>query len=142
MALILDASATLAWMIARTDVGEAALADKALHYLRSSEALIPLLWYSEVSNGILIAERHKVVSSVTSSAFLDLLNDLPIREDSVRPSVLRDKVLSLARTYSLTAYDTVYLELALRTGSALATFDRQLAKALRKAGGRIFGDRA
>jgi hypothetical protein len=30
----------------------------------------------------------------------------------------------------------------LRTGLALATFDAQLADALRKAGGRVFGDAA
>jgi predicted nucleic acid-binding protein len=42
--------------------------------------------------------------------------------------------------YSLTAYDATYLELVLRTGGTLATFDRQLATAVRKAGVRVFGD--
>jgi len=36
-------------------------------------------------------------------------------------------VLALARSYGLTAYDAAYLELALRRGAALATFDPQLA---------------
>jgi predicted nucleic acid-binding protein len=40
----------------------------------------------------------------------------------------------------LTGYDATYLELVLRTGCALVTFDRQLADATRKAGGRVFGD--
>jgi len=48
----------------------------------------------------------------------------------------------LARAYQLTGYDATYLELVLRSGGVLATFDRQLAEAARKAGGRVFGDGA
>ena len=49
--------------------------------------------------------------------------------------------MALARSYGLTAYDAMYLELALRRGAPLATFDSQLADATRKAGGRVFGDK-
>jgi predicted nucleic acid-binding protein len=35
----------------------------------------------------------------------------------------------------------MYLELALRRGAPLATFDKQLANAMRNAGGQVFGDR-
>jgi predicted nucleic acid-binding protein len=49
-------------------------------------------------------------------------------------------VLTLARAYRLTGYDATYLELVMRTGRPLATFDRQLAAAVRQAGGRVFGD--
>jgi len=38
----------------------------------------------------------------------------------------------------LTAYDATYLELALRTGSTLATFDTRLAAAMKQAGGKIY----
>jgi predicted nucleic acid-binding protein len=48
----------------------------------------------------------------------------------------------LARVYKLTCYDATYLELVLRTHRVLATFDRQLAEAVREAGGRVFGDSA
>jgi predicted nucleic acid-binding protein len=50
--------------------------------------------------------------------------------------------LALARAHRLTAYDATYLELALRRGAPLATFDQKLAEAARKAGGRVFGDAA
>ena len=59
----------------------------------------------------------------------------------MRSVSIRDTALTLARAYGLTAYDATYLELALRTRRTLATFDRQLAEATRKAGGRVFGDR-
>jgi predicted nucleic acid-binding protein len=51
-------------------------------------------------------------------------------------------VLSLGRSSKLTGYDATYLELVLRTGGTLATFDKQLAEAVRLAGGRVFGDAA
>jgi predicted nucleic acid-binding protein len=73
---------------------------------------------------------------------MGLVNTLPIVEDRLRPSAVQDMVFALARKYGLTAYDAAYLELALRTGSPLATFDRQLADAVRLAGGRVFGDPA
>ncbi len=42
---------------------------------------------------------------------------------------MRTVGLKLAFDCRLTAYDAAYLELTLRTGAALATFDRPLAKA-------------
>ncbi|MCO6441660.1 MAG: type II toxin-antitoxin system VapC family toxin [Nitrococcus mobilis] len=51
-----------------------------------------------------------------------------------------DLVLALAREHGLTAYDATYLELALRVGAVLATFDGKLADAMRRAGGTVFGD--
>ena len=39
--------------------------------------------------------------------------------------------------YGLTVYDAVYLELALRTGSPLATLDAQLRRAASEAGVEI-----
>jgi predicted nucleic acid-binding protein len=38
----------------------------------------------------------------------------------------------------LSAYDATYLELALREGAELATFDGKLADAMRSAGGSVF----
>jgi predicted nucleic acid-binding protein len=71
-----------------------------------------------------------------------MVNALPIVEDSAPPSATQAASLSLARAYKLTAYDAVYLELVLRTGRELATFDPKLAEAARASGGRVFGDAA
>ena len=57
------------------------------------------------------------------------------------PELRQSAVLALARSHSLTAYDAMYLELALRRGAPLATFDSQLATATHNAGGRVFRDR-
>jgi predicted nucleic acid-binding protein len=102
--------------------------------------MVPSLWFSEVANGVLVAERRAGVGSSTSADFLSLLGTLPILEDATRPSAVQPIVLTLARDYKLTAYDATYLELVLRTGSSLATFDRKLADAARAARVRVFGE--
>lgn len=47
--------------------------------------------------------------------------------------------LQLARRYKRSAYDASYLELALRSGLALATLDEDLQKAAKKARVKAFG---
>jgi len=142
MELILDASATLAWLVRRVDPIEAQLAGDLLSQIERKNAMVPALWFPEVANGVLVAERRAGIDSSTSADFLRLLETLPILEDATRPSTVQPTVLMLARTYKLTAYDATYLELVLRKGGELATFDGQLANAVRMAGARVFGDPA
>jgi len=139
MGLVLDASAALAWFIQRADSKEAAQADEILSNVELEEAVVPALWFTEVINGLLVAERSRHANPAKVALFLGELAALPIAEDRVRPLVAQAEALSLARRHGLSAYDAVYMELALRTGRILATFDKQLAKAVRKAGGQVFG---
>jgi predicted nucleic acid-binding protein len=140
MELILDASATLAWLIRRVDPIEDQLADEVLRFVRTGNAVVPALWYPEVANGIIVAERRGGVSQSTSVSFLGMVDTLPIIEDATRPLAVQATVMTLARTYQLTSYDATYLELVLRKGGELATFDGHLANAVRIAGARVFGD--
>jgi predicted nucleic acid-binding protein len=142
MRLVLDASAVMAWFVQRSDPGEAALADEILSSVERDEAVVPALWFIEVVNGLLVAERNRPTRPSKAARFLAELAAMPIAEDRVRPSAVQGEILTLARMYGLTSYDAVYLELVLRTGRTLATFDQKLAKAVRKAGGRVFGDAA
>ena len=140
MNLVLDASITLAWCITRSDPSEAALAQDALNFVRLGSALVPALWFTEIWNTLLVFERAKRISRQDSSNFLIDLATLWIDQDSTPVAKTQSKVLEVARNYQLTAYDATYLELAQRKSATLATFDRQLAEAYRKAGGRVFGD--
>jgi predicted nucleic acid-binding protein len=142
MKLVLDASMTLAWHIERADPGEKILARQALQAVRSHGALVPALWYSEVANGVLVAERRRVSTEQQGMVFQADLRQVEIAMDSTSPHVSQPMVIALGRSSGLTGYDAAYLELVLRTGRALATFDRQLAEAVRKAGGKVFGDPA
>lgn len=140
--MVLDASAVIAWFVQRSDPVELALADEILTSVERDEAVVPALWFIDVVNGLLVAERNRRTGPSKANRFLAELAAMPIAEDRVRPYAVQSEILTLARMYGLTSYDAVYLELALRTGRTLATFDRQLADAVRKAGGRVFGDAA
>ena len=142
MGLVLDASVTMAWLVDRVETVEAQLADEVLRTIQAGGAQVPALWFAEVANGVLVAERRGGVGRSTSASFMGLVNSLPIMEDRTRPSDGQSMVLTLARAHGLTGYDATYLELVLRTGGVLATFDRQLAEAARTAGARVFGDPA
>jgi predicted nucleic acid-binding protein len=138
--LVLDASMALAWHLRRQDSDESVLAQSALQEVARQGAIVPGLCYSEIGNGLLMGERRHLTDADQIAAFQMDLAQLSISLDSASPSTTLSKVLSLARSWGLTSYDATYLELVLRTKWPLATFDRRLAEAVRKAGGRVFGD--
>ncbi len=142
MILILDASMALAWLLDRKDPGEAALAGEALDIVCAEGAMVPALWFSEVANALVLAERQRVITAQDSSSYLSGLSIWEIVQDPVLPALSQAQVIQLSRIYKLTAYDATYLELAMRRTATLATFDRQLADAARAAGVRVFGDPA
>jgi predicted nucleic acid-binding protein len=59
---------------------------------------------------------------------------LPIQTDVHLNAEAMWRFRTLAREYDLSAYDAAYLELAQRRGLGLATMDRHLIRAARKAG--------
>lgn len=132
----------LAWLFPRKDAAEAALAELALDGLDSEQFFVPAIWYSELANAILRGERKGLVTLSQTAAFLAELDSAEIEGDTDSPRLRQSVVLALARAHQLTAYDATYLELALRKGVPLATFDTQLAEAARAAGAKVFGDAA
>ena len=140
MSWVLDASMSLAWLFRRLDPVEASLADRALAELPCAGADVPAIWYAEMANGLLRGERMGVVSEQHVRFFQSQLSEMHIEMDREQPQARSNAVMDFARKYGLTAYDATYLELALRTGRTLATFDAKLAGAMRQAGGQVFGD--
>ncbi|MTV40566.1 type II toxin-antitoxin system VapC family toxin [Duganella radicis] len=138
MSLVLDASMTLSWIFKRADPAERACADRALLSMPGTPVVVPPLWYLEVANGLLVGERRRVVTEGESTHFLRLLAQLSISIDSALAATHHGEVITLARQHDLTAYDACYLELALRLGAALASFDGKLIKAAQAAGGLVF----
>lgn len=138
MSLVLDASATLAWLFERTDRNEAKRADRLLDAVASETSMVPMLWHSAVCNALLVAERRKVISEAQTADFLARLSRLPIDTDATPLAQRREVVVALGRRFQLSAYDASYLDLALRSGATLASFDTKLLDAMRKAGGQIF----
>ncbi len=117
---------------------ERALADRLLDSMAGQEALVPVVWHTEVANALLVAERRGVVGKAQVIDYLHRLSRLPLVTDDVGVSARQAFVMALGREYRLSAYDATYLDLALRTASQLASFDAKLVAAARAAGGAIF----
>lgn len=132
--LVLDASMALAWIFEREAKPEQVRAERALRQLADTAASVPSHWHSEVLNAVLVGERRKVVTPAQVADYLARLASLDIVVDDAAPWTHSDAVLATARQYGLTAYDAAYLELALRTGAALGSFDKALLKAAATAG--------
>ncbi|MGB7563200.1 MAG: type II toxin-antitoxin system VapC family toxin [Prochlorococcaceae cyanobacterium] len=130
--MVIDASMALAWVIERAQLVEAAQAEALLRSCGEEAWVVPPLWHLEVINALVVAERRQVIGSGPSDRFLERLHALPIRTDMVPEAGCRQAVLTLARTWQLSAYDARYLELAQRLGGRLASFDRRLRSAAEK----------
>lgn len=128
MPYVLDASVTAAWCF--PDEGDAITA-VALHDLRNRGAVVPEIWWFEVRNLLVVGERRRRIDVSETAAFLRDLAGLPIVIDR---GLDESAILELARQHHLSVYDAAYLELAARLGQPLATLDRKLAGAARRAG--------
>ena len=134
MSFVLDASAALAWVYERGDPAEADKARVLLVRLDDEDALAPELWHLEVLNALVVGQRKGAISVAKATDFLARLDALPIRTQSESLAGRKEQLFSLAREHDLSAYDAAYLDLAIRSGCALATFDRKLGRARDKAG--------
>lgn len=138
MSLVLDASAALSWIFQRTDASESKRSAELLGELLVQPAWVPSLWYIEVSNALLTAERRGVVNEAQIVDFLQRLSNLPIYVDDCDTSSRQEAIIALGRQLQLTAYDATYLDLSLRKNARLATFDRKLALSTQKIGGKTY----
>ncbi len=139
MTLVLDASFCLAWVFARQQADQAELADRVLQRRGRELWIVPSLWPLEVANALLVAERRGVIQPELSDTFLRKLAALGIAMDPVAIDLAQPRLLALARQHQLSAYDASYLELALRHGGRLASFDRRLQQAAQALGCELEG---
>lgn len=128
---VLDCSMTVAWFFE----------DEANSYAQAVEdsfataaAVVPAHWPLEVANALLVGERRKRTSEAKATTFLGLLQSLPIAVDDETALHAWQESLGLARAHRLSAYDAVYLEIALRRGLPMATLDGALKDAARACG--------
>jgi len=131
---ILDASIALAWALP----DETSLqADRFLSRVSAKDVLwVPPLWWYEVANALIIAERRKRLTEADGIQLRELYGMLPIQTDMSIGLDMTERLRTLAREYNLSAYDATYLELALRKRLSLATLDQELQAAAQKAGVR------
>jgi predicted nucleic acid-binding protein len=125
--MVIDASVTVSWFL-QDERSEGALAARD-EMAQAEIVFVPAHWKLEVANALLVAERKKRISPAAVDHSMGILRKLPIQLDQETDRQAGDRTLELARLHALSIYDAAYLELALRTGSALATLDEQLRTA-------------
>lgn len=134
MPFVLDCSVTMSWILPDEAVdGTAALRAS----LVENTAVVPGLWPIEVANVLLVATRRGRIEEAIWPALLERLGLLPIEVDVETGVRAFTDSLRLARDQRLSVYDAAYLELAIRRRLPLATLDRGLAAAARRAGLRV-----
>lgn len=136
MSLVLDASATLAWVFG--DEATPAI-HEVFDRVAENGASVPGLWRLEVANGLTMATRRGRIDPQFRAAALADLAVLDIAVDAHTDGHAWQETLSLADQYRLTLYDAAYLELALRSRLALATLDTDLRQAAGAAGVALLG---
>ena len=94
----------------------------------------PLFWY-EIGNVLLNCTKPSKITGVpriTKTECAEIqrnLSLLPIATDSLPDNEIRSNILVYAEQYALSYYDASYIELAVRLGLKLKTFDKDLKAA-------------
>lgn len=128
-ACVVDASVAAAWFLPDE---ASALTEAALEHTAVAQVWVPALWLLEIGNLLLTAQRRGRIDAVKRVELVDRAARLSLWVDREPVSILTLDVL--AARHRLTAYDAVYLELAVRRTLPLVTFDSALLAAMPEAG--------
>jgi predicted nucleic acid-binding protein len=139
VSLVLDSSATLAWVYSdETTTSIRMVFDR----VADEGALVPSLWRLEVANSLTAAVRRGRIDTEFRQAALADLAVLDITADHHTDAHAWGNTLTLADRFRLTLYDAAYLELARRHGLPLATLDGALRGAAAMLGVDLLGEAA
>jgi predicted nucleic acid-binding protein len=136
MSLVLDGSATLAWVYG-DETTEAVRA--VFEAVGSSGAWVPALWRLEVANVLEMGVRRRRHDAAFRDATLADLALLPIQLDPETDQHAWGATARLATRHGLMLYDAAYLELARRRDLPLATLDQELRAAALAEGVLLLG---
>ncbi len=128
MSLVLDSSATLAW-IYQDEVSD--VTQQIFELVANSRAWVPAIWRLEVANGLQTGVRRGRIDAAYRDLALGDLALLDISIDQDTDKYAWSSTLRLADRFRLTLYDAAYLELAQRRSLPLASLDEELRAAAR-----------
>lgn len=124
MPIVIDASIAAAWCF--PDEEPSLGADALALDIADEAVIVPGVFWYEVRNALVRAERRGRIDAAGSDRFLSQLGELQTEVDSDHDEA---STLGLARRHRLTFYDAAYLEMAVRRDARLATLDTALANA-------------
>lgn len=131
-AFVLDASMAFAWVLPSQ---ASTAAETLLKRVEEGDEVVVLpLWFLEVANGLLAAERRKTITAPQRQLALDRLFALALTIDETHAQDACRRTSVLAEQHGLSVYDAAYLEVAIRRNLPLATRDRALRTAAEHSG--------
>jgi len=136
VSLVLDSSATLAWIYSDETTDPIR---RLFDAVADDGAVVPALWRLEIANSLTVAVRRGRIDANFRRAVLSDLALLDITTDDHTDVHAWGETLSVADRFQLTVYDAAYLELAQRRNLPLATLDRELRVAAKSLGLNLMG---
>ena len=136
MSMVLDSSATLAWVYS-DEIAEPIR--QVFNLVGENGAWVPGLWKLDVANILEMGVRRGRHDAAFRDSTLADLALLPIRVDTETDRQAWGATLQLSDRHRLTLYDAAYLELALRRGLPLASLDAELRRAAQAEGVAVVG---
>lgn len=118
---VVDASVAVKWCLPLADEDFVLQAQELLASYRSGEEkfLVPDLFWPELANALWKAVRKQRIDRVRAERSLSLVRDLEM--STISSFDLVPETLQLAVKHDRTAYDSLYVVLALQTKSTLIT---------------------
>jgi predicted nucleic acid-binding protein len=134
-AFVVDASVGLAWVYPSQASAET---DALLEDVEAGATIVaPVLWFLEIANGLLAAQRRKLLTGSERKSALEMLSGLRVTVDEDSVHAAFHKTSTLAEKYGLSVYDAAYLEVALRRRLALGSRDVALRSAAKRSGIKV-----
>ena len=96
---------------------------------RSGQLLVPAHFWAEVANALLRRHRTPLENGIDLRSLADA--GIEVADRGIEGLI---DAIALGDRHRLTAYDALYLQLALDVEGSLATFDQDLAAAARREG--------
>ena len=137
-AFVLDNSVSMRWLLSSDKKSDQSYSEKVLKSMLNARAYVPNLWHLEATNVLLSAKKRSEIDAGEIEIFISQLENLPVHTDTSTSKQAFNRTLALADAYRLSSYDAAYLELAIREGLPIATLDKNLIKAAKKAGIEIY----
>jgi predicted nucleic acid-binding protein len=136
--LVTDASLVLEWLLVdeRSQDAEAILARA-----ETDDVWVPPLFWLEIGNVLRTRVRRGLIDEAFRDASLARVRVLAVCVDQPEdPSgLVLERTVALSDHFDLTVYDASYLELTLRLGADLGSFDEALCAAASLAGVTVVG---
>jgi predicted nucleic acid-binding protein len=135
MIAVLDTSAVI-----RLFIPDGEIPDELEDFLHKVEqgsaiAITPDLMWVEAANVLQKKQKLAEITTDESEELLEAIIQLPVRSHSHKGLLINS--LAHARTFSLSVYDAIFLELARQKNARLFTADRKLKNAAKKLMGNL-----